>query len=242
MLKFLRKIRKKLLNEGSLKRYLLYAVGEIILVVVGILIALQLNNWNQKRLNKKLEIQYYLNMKDQMNKDLNTIYNEINYNQILLNQFSYAKSLLMQKDVSKMDTLGKIVLRMIDYADFRRKSNVYLTLVNSGEIKYINNYKIIEGLQSLEENYSYINRIEDTHLKAILFQVVPEIKQVIKINPIKVENIKILFSYHFQNGIDLLIHLMEEKKEAYNKAIKEISLVTVFIDQELGLDNINKLK
>jgi hypothetical protein len=48
MLKFFRRLRQNLIDEGSLKKYLVYAFGEIILVVIGILIAVQLNNWNQK--------------------------------------------------------------------------------------------------------------------------------------------------------------------------------------------------
>ena len=59
MIKFFRKIRQKLLSEDKFRKYLLYAIGEIILVVIGILIALQINNWNQNRLNKQLESQYY---------------------------------------------------------------------------------------------------------------------------------------------------------------------------------------
>ena len=59
MIKFFRKIRQKLLSEDKFSKYLLYAIGEIILVVIGILIALQINNWNQNRLNKQLESQYY---------------------------------------------------------------------------------------------------------------------------------------------------------------------------------------
>ncbi len=49
MLKFFRAIRRRLLNSGSLRKYLVYAIGEIALVVIGILIALQVNNWNEKR-------------------------------------------------------------------------------------------------------------------------------------------------------------------------------------------------
>ena len=49
MIKFFRRIRKSLLLENKLSKYLLYAVGEILLVVVGILIALQVNNWNEEK-------------------------------------------------------------------------------------------------------------------------------------------------------------------------------------------------
>ena len=48
MLKFFSKIRRKLITEGNTTNYLKYAIGEIVLVVLGILIALQINNWNQK--------------------------------------------------------------------------------------------------------------------------------------------------------------------------------------------------
>uniref|UniRef100_UPI00404AEF97 DUF6090 family protein n=1 Tax=Gelidibacter sp. TaxID=2018083 RepID=UPI00404AEF97 len=49
MIKLFRNIRKKLLEQGKTANYLKYAIGEIILVVIGILIALQINNWNEKR-------------------------------------------------------------------------------------------------------------------------------------------------------------------------------------------------
>ena len=48
MIKFFRKIRKQLLSEGKTGKYLLYAFGEIALVMIGILLALQVNNWNEK--------------------------------------------------------------------------------------------------------------------------------------------------------------------------------------------------
>lgn len=49
MIKFFRKVRQKLLTENNFSKYLIYAIGEIILVVIGILIALQVNNWNTER-------------------------------------------------------------------------------------------------------------------------------------------------------------------------------------------------
>ena len=55
MLTFFRRIRKGLLEGGRTSKYLLYAIGEIALVVIGILIALQINNWNEERKEKVLE-------------------------------------------------------------------------------------------------------------------------------------------------------------------------------------------
>ncbi len=53
MLGFLRRLRRSLIEEGHLKKYLVYALGEILLVVLGILIALQINNWNEARKSEK---------------------------------------------------------------------------------------------------------------------------------------------------------------------------------------------
>ena len=49
MIKFFRRIRQRLLAENKISKYLLYAIGEIVLVVIGILIALQINNWNEEQ-------------------------------------------------------------------------------------------------------------------------------------------------------------------------------------------------
>jgi len=52
MIKFFRKIRQNMIRENKFSKYLLYAIGEIVLVVIGIIIALQVNNWNNERLDK----------------------------------------------------------------------------------------------------------------------------------------------------------------------------------------------
>ena len=60
MIKFFRKIRQNLLMENKTGKYFKYAIGEIVLVVIGILIALQINNWNENRIENK-EVKTYLN-------------------------------------------------------------------------------------------------------------------------------------------------------------------------------------
>ena len=78
MIKFFRKIRKSLLTENRFSKYLLYAIGEIILVIIGILFALQINNWNE---NNKIE-------KD-INGSLRAMIDELNENE---RYFNYASN------------------------------------------------------------------------------------------------------------------------------------------------------
>jgi len=70
MIKFFRKIRQNLLSEGKTGKYFKYAIGEILLVVIGILIALQLNNWNGNNNKTKLGYQYLTEMKSELQDDV----------------------------------------------------------------------------------------------------------------------------------------------------------------------------
>jgi hypothetical protein len=70
MLKFFRKIRQKLLQENRITRYLAYAIGEIFLVVIGILIALQINTWNENRKYRNQEADFYSDVISDLDKDL----------------------------------------------------------------------------------------------------------------------------------------------------------------------------
>ena len=62
MIKFFRKIRYNLMGKNKTTKYLKYAIGEIILVVLGILIALQINNWNENRINSNKETSVLANI------------------------------------------------------------------------------------------------------------------------------------------------------------------------------------
>jgi hypothetical protein len=59
MLKFFRRIRRGLLESGKFRNYTLYAIGEIALVVVGILIALQISNWNEQQKEGRIFFSYF---------------------------------------------------------------------------------------------------------------------------------------------------------------------------------------
>ena len=70
MIKFFRHIRQSLILENKTSKYLKYAIGEIILVVIGILIALQINNWNEQRKYKNLEISMLSEIRESLRESL----------------------------------------------------------------------------------------------------------------------------------------------------------------------------
>ena len=71
--KILRKIRKHLLAENKFSKYLIYAIGEIILVVIGILIAIQINNWNNDNIERELELNMLSEILTNLEKDVLTL-------------------------------------------------------------------------------------------------------------------------------------------------------------------------
>ena len=77
MIKFFRKIRQNFLSEGKTGKYLKYAIGEIVLVVIGILIALQINNWNEDRKSESKKQGYYVQLLDDLNNDIVSAQNTI---------------------------------------------------------------------------------------------------------------------------------------------------------------------
>jgi len=73
MIKFFRTIRQNLLFEGNTVKYLKYAIGEIVLVVIGILIALQINNWNERRNQERALKNIYAMIADDLEQDIKKI-------------------------------------------------------------------------------------------------------------------------------------------------------------------------
>ena len=70
MIKFFRRIRRDLLSNNKIGKYLLYALGEIVLVIIGILIALQINNRNELRKLDNKELVLLANLQNDINSDL----------------------------------------------------------------------------------------------------------------------------------------------------------------------------
>jgi len=232
MIKFFRRIRQDLLNKGKTGKYVQYAIGEIVLVVIGILIALSINNWNEGQSKRNAELNFYRNTKQQLLDDANNIASELEDNIILNKQFSYAIKLIQANDKSKKDSLGKIAVNLIDYSDFDGQGNIYETMVNSGDVKLLRNPEIIEKIRRLEETYFYMNRMEAIHFDAII-SIVPEILPNIRLSTSKVENEEHLYGLVFENLFVLSHRITLEKDEVYNEIINEIELIIQLVNNEI---------
>ncbi|WP_242082440.1 DUF6090 family protein [Aestuariivivens sediminis] len=144
MIKFFRQIRQRLLSEGKTTKYLKYAIGEIILVMIGILLAIQVNNWNEERKkNTSLE------------KALGQVMNDLKQDEETLKMYEEMehKHLQYLEAISNRNynsiKLDSIRYNLEHYWVFVESNNAYSTLKSNGLFSEIKN----EGLKSNLTNY-----------------------------------------------------------------------------------------
>jgi hypothetical protein len=157
MLNIFRKIRRSLAfdenpsrKKGQIMKYSRYAIGEILLVVIGILIALQVNNWNEERKQRTKRDYYLITLLGELqeNADYLSARNEIINNEIE-NQRSMIRRL--SSPMATIDTVVKIAsdeLSLFYYSFSSLNNNTFTTLESTGYIEYFEPW-VIEALQQL---------------------------------------------------------------------------------------------
>ncbi|PIB38165.1 DUF6090 family protein [Maribacter sp. 4G9] len=172
MIKFFRKIRQKLLSENKFSKYLIYAIGEIILVVIGILIALQVNNWNENRKNNKVEENYLISLKDEFE------FNKQNLTTtVTLNNRNANFGLQILKHTGPFEpkinnkTFDSLLVNTIGYeVEFRPRNEIINELISSGRIALINNSILRTELSSWAEALQRI-RTQESEVSKYRFQL-----------------------------------------------------------------------
>ena len=153
MIKFFRKIRQNLLSEGRTGKYLKYAIGEIVLVMIGILLALQVNNWNE--ISKEGNT-----LKDA----LKQIAQDLKQDEIVLNGY-------LRSDSKRVDYLSalsngtyntirldSIMYNLDNYFFFYKSNNAYSSLKSSGLFSSLKNDSLKNNLTAYyEQMYERLN-------------------------------------------------------------------------------------
>ncbi len=240
MINFFRIIRQRLLTESKFSKYLLYAIGEILLVVIGILIALQINNSNTNRIKKQFEMQSYKNIKSQLVDDLEEITNVYNYNKNSTKQIEHAIKLIANKDFRTKDTLAILSMSLSMYSNFFGSGNIYESLANSGDLKLLKNPEIPRKLLKLEMTYTFINSLEDQNWDMLMEELSPELRGVINYSTFKAVKPEKLYSLEMQNLFVEFKYLTAIKDSIYSRAITEIVETIEMIDDELDSNNIKR--
>lgn len=165
MLRFFRHIRQKLLANGNIRKYLWYAIGEILLVMIGILLALQVNNWNEHRKENNLSEQF----EERLINDLNRLIKYSEYrshqNQNILESITQTQQLL-----ERGGELSEEEKNTIEFAILWLPRNTYeipsmLTyeeMKGSGQLNLVRDIEIREELAAL---YSFLIQVESVYEK-----------------------------------------------------------------------------
>jgi hypothetical protein len=126
--------------ENKTSKYLKYAIGEIVLVVIGILIALQINNWNQDRLASIEEQNIYKNLNTEFKTNKILIQDDIDQN---INSMTTGKILmdLMGSDENNLKTINtdSLIFLFFESGGINFSENTVLELIQSGKMQYIKN-------------------------------------------------------------------------------------------------------
>jgi len=136
MIKFFRKIRQNLLMENKTGKYFKYAIGEIVLVVIGILIALQINNWNENRKKETLKNEYKTALINDYTKDTIQINARLLRNNLRIERINSIGDSIVKGHFDNLESYYKLYNN--DYVGIR-VTNVYNTnsfnlLISSGKI------------------------------------------------------------------------------------------------------------
>ncbi len=163
MIKFFRRIRQRLLSESKFSKYLLYAIGEIVLVVIGILIALQINNWNEAK-----------NINEAKTKTLQHIKKEILSNQKFIESVDAYHEMVRDtlKKIKPPKTEEELTKALSFWRGFgitRLRNSAFETAVQSGTTKEFD-INLAENLNALYATQNAYNDFGQTASNALYDQ------------------------------------------------------------------------
>jgi hypothetical protein len=184
MIPFFRKIRKKMADDNKPLKYVRYAIGEIVLVVIGILIALQINNNNEIRKSREKELHYLNNIKSDLQLNINEIQDYIDIRTRRIVSANKVIEHFEGKPLTDLDEFNRNIVNIYTWRKFYQINNTFQELTNSGNLALISNDSIKNTLLNLETLYKKL-KYEEEHFRydaeVLLYE--PSYK-VLDLNPV----------------------------------------------------------
>ena len=160
MIKFFRRLRQELIVHNNFSKYLLYAIGEIVLVVIGILIALQINNWNEEQKLKTIELKLLEELYTTIEGDL-----ELNAENIRNNESAiYSAQMLMdnfEKEGPYHDSLNFHFANALNRYIVLTRNNAYENIKDYGLDFISNDSTSLEISWMYETTLNWLNTLDD---------------------------------------------------------------------------------
>jgi Lhr-like helicase len=155
MIKLFRNIRKNLLQTSSTGKYLKYAIGEIVLVVIGILIALQVNDWNEHRKQAVQEQFLLAKLKTDLNSDIKILTLAISGTEDRIREYKFCLDVLAGKTVGTIIDFKNNFHSILTLYRFNKNKTTFNNLVESGKIELIKNQTLLDSIVSYYNDESH---------------------------------------------------------------------------------------
>jgi len=142
-----------MIKENKVSKYMLYAIGEIVLVVIGILIALSINSWNENRKNENLETIYILRLLDDIEEEESYVQSYIQYNTQVNDFANKAVQYFKNPDLALKNSKQSLIdfYQASQITDARQAASTYKELNTSGQINLLSNYELRTSVISFYE-------------------------------------------------------------------------------------------
>ena len=157
MISALRKIRKKLLDQNRARRYFFYAIGEIVLVVIGILLALQINTWNKEKQNKAHEIATLKNLIEDLEIQRELIQEQIDFEHVVIKQVDSAKTFI--SDDANKSELQRLFSELAGRHTFKANRATFNNMIASGSINLITNEDLQSSIIRYFQRLDYVESV-----------------------------------------------------------------------------------
>ena len=164
MLRFFSKLRYQFAAENKTAKYLRYTIGEILLVVIGILIALQVNNWNENRKLREKELHYLENIKSDLILNIAEIQKYIDTRNSQTASAYRVLEYFEGKPLTDPDSFNMDIVNVYTWQKFFQIDNTFQELTNSGNLSIISNDSIKNSLLNLETLYKKL-KYEEEHFR-----------------------------------------------------------------------------